>query len=244
MTCSPFFQVLHDETKPTGSLGNGTHYSVVRTVLPVWSLNDNDSDEENVVFSGARRAKLELHDFAIIWDEDHDERIWGVIQHLHAGGLLAPVRFIGERKGSITVLCAPDAGYDGSNGGFKRYQELVARAVAADAGDSWDLEVFKLGEDGQTRIINDRREKVTAYLEGLAALWTLGPAPWRMPKRQPSESRPPSSLFSQSKAEPDLAAENRLPMTQSLFTQTKAEVDLAAKNHPPKTQSLFSRRNP
>ena len=91
MPYSPFFQPLHDETRPVGHFGRGTHYSVLR--VPIWH------DERLQPL-----AQGELLDFAIIWDEDHDERVIEPIEEMYFAGLLAPVRFIGERKGTLSVL--------------------------------------------------------------------------------------------------------------------------------------------
>lgn len=91
MSYSPFFQTLHDEIQPVGRLGRGTHYSVLR--VPIWQ------DE----WLNPMPQALFL-DFAIIWDEDHDERVIEVVEALYLSGLLAPVRFIGERKGSLSVF--------------------------------------------------------------------------------------------------------------------------------------------
>lgn len=175
MAYSPFFQVLHDERSPVGNLGRGTHYSVVRTMLPVMEEADPNSPEEQI-FGGARRRQLQMLDLAIIWDEDHDERIWGVIERLHAAGLLAPVRFIGERKGSVTVICDPTTDYGA--GGFDRYCQLVEKMTCTDDGDEWSVEVMQGIGDGSGQIINDSKARVDGYLRGIEASWTLGPIGW------------------------------------------------------------------
>src|ERR1700692_4902503 len=91
MSYSPFFKTLHDETQPVGHFGRGTHYSVLQ--VPIWQ-----DQWLNPLPLGS------LLDFAVIWDEDHDERVIEVIENIYFSGLLAPVRFIGERKGSLSVL--------------------------------------------------------------------------------------------------------------------------------------------
>ena len=58
---SDFFKTLHDEQAPTGTLGRGTHYSILRAVA--------FGDSEGKMLGSARFA-----DFAVIWDEDHDDR--------------------------------------------------------------------------------------------------------------------------------------------------------------------------
>src|SRR4051812_6684669 len=88
MSYSPFFQTLHDETRPVGQLGRGTHYSILR--VPIWQ-----DEWLNLLAQGL------LLDFAVIWDEDHDARVMEAVEALYFSGLLSPVRFIGERKGSL-----------------------------------------------------------------------------------------------------------------------------------------------
>lgn len=73
------------------SIGRGTHYSVMRA--PIWQDKWLNPMPNGVML-----------DFAVIWDEDHDERVLEVIERVYFAGLLAPVRFIGERKGTLSVL--------------------------------------------------------------------------------------------------------------------------------------------
>ena len=175
MAYSPFFQVLHDERSHVGNLGRGTHYSVVRTMLPVVEEADPKSPEEQI-FGSARRRQLQMLDIAIIWDEDHDERIWSVIERLHVAGLLAPTRFIGERKGSITVICDPTIDY--GSGGFDNYSQLIEQEAWVVDGDEWSVEVVLGIGDGSGQIINAPKARVDAYLRGIEASWTLGPIRW------------------------------------------------------------------
>jgi hypothetical protein len=175
MAYSPFFQILHDERSPVGDLGDGTHYSVVRTLLPV--LEESDTTFAKGQIFGSARRRLELLDLAIIWDEDHDERIWGVIERLHEAGLLAPVRFIGERKGSLALIC--DLKTDYGDGEFDRYCKLVEEHTATDDGDHWSINVVQGIGDGSSHIINASDERVNAYLRGIEASWKLGPSSWK-----------------------------------------------------------------
>jgi hypothetical protein len=88
---SDFFKTLHDETGPTGHLGRGTHYSVLRAV----------------VFHDPMRKPLpegQFADFAVIWDEDHDTRVMEPIEEIYRRGLLSSFLMFGERKGSFTAI--------------------------------------------------------------------------------------------------------------------------------------------
>jgi hypothetical protein len=89
--CFDFFQTLHDETSPTGHLGRGTHYSVLRAVV----FHDP---------MGKPLSQSELTDFAVIWDEDHDVRVVEPIEAIYRRGLLSSFLMFGERKGSFTAV--------------------------------------------------------------------------------------------------------------------------------------------
>src|SRR5262245_22614187 len=95
MTYSPFFDVLYDQKTPVGEFLRGTHYSVLRAA--VW---------QDCALKPLKRAQL--LDFAVIWDEDHDERVIEVIERMYFGGLLSPVLFIGERKGCLSIILDAD----------------------------------------------------------------------------------------------------------------------------------------
>jgi hypothetical protein len=88
---SDFFKTLHDEQGPTGHLGRGTHYSILRAL----------------VFHDAMGMPLpegQFTDFAVIWDEDHDARVMEAIEEIYRRGLLSSFQMFGERKGSFTAI--------------------------------------------------------------------------------------------------------------------------------------------
>jgi hypothetical protein len=90
-TYSDFFKTLHDETNPTGHLGGGTHYSVLRAVV----FHDPN---------GKLLPEGQFADFAVIWDEDHDTRVMEPIEEIYRRGLLSSFLMFGERKGSFTAV--------------------------------------------------------------------------------------------------------------------------------------------
>src|SRR5215831_20387208 len=90
-TYSDFFKTLHDETGPTGYLGRGTHYSVLRAVV----FHDH---------MGKPLAEGQFADFAVIWDEDHDARVMEPIEQIYGQGLLSSFLMFGERQGSFTAV--------------------------------------------------------------------------------------------------------------------------------------------
>lgn len=162
MSYCPFFQTLHDETRPVGNLGRGTHYSVLR--VPVWHdefLNRID-----------RCAFL---DFAVIWDEDHDDRVIDAVMMLYVGGLLSPVRYIGERKGTLTILLASDRISDWDPEKLQQYRDDISDMCQC-LEDPWTAHVAGVGEDGHS-IIHAPPDKVALYLKNIDMLWQLGVGP-------------------------------------------------------------------
>src|SRR3984893_6026972 len=90
-TYSDFFKTLHDETSPTGYLGRGTHYSVLRAVV----FHDP---------MGKPLPEGQFADFAVIWDEDHDTRVIEPIEEIYRRGLLSSFLMFGEHKGLFTAI--------------------------------------------------------------------------------------------------------------------------------------------
>lgn len=169
---SHLFSCLHDEAEPVGNLGRGTHHSICRAVT--WLGVDLTPLPAPLV-----------HDFAILWDEDHDERVIPVVEGLLMAGLLAPVLFIGERKGSLTLV-VDSALFDGTCVAADAYAEQVQNVCEANCGvDHWPSEVFPVDrplaglKDLELRIlINDEAVRVLSYLRGIDALWNLGIKPY------------------------------------------------------------------
>ena len=174
MPYSPFFQTLHDETQPVGHLGRGTHYSVLR--VPIWQ-----DQWLNPLPRGS------LLDFAVIWDEDHDERVIQVIEDLYFCGLLAPVRFVGERKGSLSVLIDEQTVQAWDHTALKDYREAV-NDVGQGLEDPWPTTVDAVSGSKHS-IIHASKEDVTLYLRNIHMLWFLGaktnPALMRYAKKNP-----------------------------------------------------------
>lgn len=168
---STYFSCIHDEPGEYGSLGRGTHYSVFRSV-------------EWLDVSRQKLANAEIHDFAVIWDEDHDTRVIEAIERIYLAGLLSPVQFIGERKGMLTVIVASKFWGDGND--LDTYREQVQAAIEP-IDDYWPVEIGMFDRSGalgpqwhQTNpagIISDATHKVNVYLSSIDALWRLGTKP-------------------------------------------------------------------
>lgn len=173
---SNLFSCLHDEAEPIGHFGNGTHHSVFRAVT--WL------DEHINV-----KTEPMIHDFAVVWDEDHDERVIPVVEALFMGGLLSPVLFIGESKGSLVVLV--DEALLDSDITLASYEKEVGEVCdAACEGDNWSCSVVTLARTpwGGLKgtefrgLINERPDDVLSYLRGIDVLWGLGVKPHKAQK--------------------------------------------------------------
>lgn len=176
-TYSTILHCIYDEPEEYGHLGRGTHYSVFR--VPEW-LD---------VTGGPVQHALQ-HDFAVLWDEDHDERIIPVLERLYVSGLLFPVQFIGERKGGISAILASKFWYSSTEAELKAYQSKFVELSSEVDGDYWstDFGMFDKsllhGVPHQTNlvgIVNDRAEKVDIYVRNIDNLWSIGSKPF--PKR-------------------------------------------------------------
>ncbi|MBR0868529.1 hypothetical protein ACFLEY_05295 [Bradyrhizobium sp. YCK136] len=158
-TYSPFFQTLYDETTPVGSLGRGTHYSVFRATV--------FHDESRMPLQGGAR----FHDFAVIWDEDHDERVFQPIERLYRSGDLPSFIIFGERKGMFFGLVAPRF-----VAGRRAGAEAALRRSCQDVGgDAWSTQLGSEHDPGGVGIINAEEKKVVLYLSTINMLWALGP---------------------------------------------------------------------
>jgi len=132
-----------------------------------------------VVFNdttGAPLLKAQFADFAVIWDEDHDDRIFEPIERIYRCGLLPQFLVFGERKGVFTAILSKD---------------VCDRAIAKDLGDrvssitqhlsngdTWLAHVVSL-DSPEKGIIGAEPEKVDLYLKNLNMLWQLGlKEPW------------------------------------------------------------------
>lgn len=169
---STLLSCIYDEQQPIGNLGRGTHYSIFRTAE--WL--DVNRTPINLP---------QLHDFSVIWDEDHDERIINVIENIYMAGLLSPVQFIGERKGTLTVIVAAKfyfGGFPDINNYANQLQKICDQSTG---GDYWPVETgmfdrspsFPPDNPHQTDVcglINDSKHRVVTYLRNIDSLWDLG----------------------------------------------------------------------
>ncbi len=163
-TYSDFFKTLHDETRPTGYLGRGTHYSVLRAV----TFRDP---------RGNPLSEGQFTDFAVIWDEDHDSRVMEPIEEIYRRGFLSSFLMFGERKGFFTAILSDKARGRLMRPGAKDEHTALLKteinAICQSLNDPWPSEIVDLRGESNP-IISDEDEKVRLYLKNLQMLWQLG----------------------------------------------------------------------
>ncbi|HEN3280919.1 TPA: hypothetical protein U5D21_002770 [Yersinia enterocolitica] len=182
---STLFSCLYDEQEPVGHLGRGSHYSVFRSV-------------EWLDVVRAPLATPQIHDFSVIWDEDHDTRIIEIIECIYMASLLSPIQFIGERKGVLTVILAAKYYFNTPESELKLYeQQLQEICTKPSHGDYWPIELgmFDRSPDSphQTHLqglISDKEYRVINYLRNIDSLWRLGTKPFA-PRVQPNPLQVP-----------------------------------------------------
>ena len=151
-----FFATLYDESAPVTNLGRGTHHSIFRSTT--WFNYDLTKLDEAA-----------YHDFSIIWDEDHDERILQPIESLYRKNLLAPVLFAGERKGGFSLIL--DSRFPKKK--IESYEKQVQEVTDSVHGDHWPSNV-SLMDFSDFVIIQNEPERAELYLRNIISLWSLG----------------------------------------------------------------------
>lgn len=169
---STLVHCIHDEPAPVGALGHGTHYSIFRT----WERLDVE----------LRPSKfMQLHDFAVIWDVDHDVRVMRIIEALIAHDLFCPVQFIGEHRGTLTIIIAARAWGQMDMDIDEYYDRVKSVVVHAMPDDPWlcefgmfDRHVGSI-QNEYRQLIDASDDVVAAYLKTIDAQWKLGSRSWQ-----------------------------------------------------------------
>ncbi len=170
---SSLISCLYNEPERVGNLGRGSHYSVFRSV-------------EWLDVIRAPLSLPQVHDFAVIWDEDHDTRVIEVVEAIYMAGLLSPVQFIGERKGILTVIVAAKFYFAYSEEVLDVYVQKLKEIAGKPAhGDWWSAEIGMFdrspGSPHQTEVkglIMANEHRVITYLRNIDSLWSLGTKPF------------------------------------------------------------------
>lgn len=157
MSYSPYFKTIIDE-RESGLFGRGSHISILECLMPI-------------------EDQIKKYRFGVVWDEDHDERVIKVIEHLYSMGLMNDVIFIGERKGNLTIVF--DDGFTTQYDIPQNYIDSV-EAVCDTAleyscgGDNWPVNIFPTIEDSEGYLMQGSQEFAIGYLKGVQAQWGLG----------------------------------------------------------------------
>jgi hypothetical protein len=155
-TYSSFFKTLHDEQAPTGYLGRGIHYSILRAVV----FHDE---------IGRPCLGSDL-DFAVIWDEDHDDRVVQAIEGCYRRTILSSFIALREQKGTFIGILAPGLPNFRSSS-VSDQLHAIAEEVELDV---WTSVIATVEEPHGIGSCPD--DQLSLYLKNLKMLWKLGPA--------------------------------------------------------------------
>lgn len=158
---STLFACIYDQTGSAAAVGGNPPYSVLRST----QARDRDG-------RGCRR--MTLHDFVVVWDDDHDERVIHVLERLHMAGILWPLVFASENRGNLTLL------YQGNLDLPPGYEDEVRSICNGDLGDSWNVRlvpfnrpsVFDFNTD--VNAVPGAGENAISYLCSIDRQWKLG----------------------------------------------------------------------
>jgi len=98
------------------------------------------------------------------------------IEEMYFAGLLTPVRFIGERKGTLSVLIDSEtaAWYEKTR---RNYHAAVNR-ISQSLDDPWSVIVDPVfGLRRESSIVHGAVEDIATYLKNIQLLWKLGRRP-------------------------------------------------------------------
>jgi len=163
-TYSDFFKTIYDETSPTRYLGQGTHHSVLRAIV----FHDQN---------GKPLSEGQFADFAVLWDEDRDERVIEPIEEIYRRGLLPSFLMFGESEAVFTAILSDKALSLTPTEKDERiaFLETAISDICQSLDDAWHSEVV------------DRHgpNTMNSYLTKLEVRWPLGTAARR--RRKPGK---------------------------------------------------------
>lgn len=179
---SSLFQCLYDQQQPI--VPHYYPYSVFRAI---------DSRDVTQVPTLEPR----VHDFAVLWDEDHDTRVISVLEEMLMAGVLPGVQFISEHKGELTIILAAPTYFAIDLDAFK----TKVHALTATTGDWWVLRIGIFDRSPHSlrtrhqcdfeEIVGLSDEATHAYLYSINDMWNLGTKEWRgVNYRAPATTQP------------------------------------------------------
>lgn len=155
-------------------------------------------DSRDVVQKPTQRPHV--HDFAVIWDDDHDTRIIPVLEEMLMAGVLPGVQFIGEHKGRLSIILAARTYYAIDIDAYKEKVIELARA----SGDCWTVEVGMIDHhEGNMRELHQcdfleivgNEDADIAFIFMIDAAWQLGTKAWRSIDLPPPPPAPGKLFF-------------------------------------------------
>lgn len=187
-----YSRLLHCLYDEQASIKNhGHHYSIFRGI-----------DCRDIELKPT--ALPRVHDFAVLWDDDHDQRIIPVLEEVLMSGLLPGIQFVGEHKGELTILLAARTYWAIAD--MEAYKQRVTRLSKA-SGDFWSVRVGMYDHSpGNLRtghqcdfeeIIGSSAEETHAYLFTIDTTWKLGTKEWQGIETSESATQP-ATFFSPS----------------------------------------------
>ena len=171
---SPHLHCIYDESAPTNHFGRGTHYSIFQALS--WRSK-----------KGKLNQQATVHNVAVIWDEDHDERIIPCMEALLMNGLLYAVSIIGERKGHMNIVFnSMSSAYMDTNQKHiyrKEITKIVNDIIGTKFEDSWSItfgemsDVPSMAKNGykifhQSLIYSDI-DIIDAYIRKINNRWNI-----------------------------------------------------------------------
>ena len=147
-TYSDFFKTLYDETRPVGF-----HYSILRAIV----FHDQN---------GKPLSEGQFADFAVIWDEDRDERVIEPIEEIYCRGLLSSFLMFGETQAVFTAVLSDKVHLVAPAETDERIQFLKTEihAICDKLDDAWCSQV----------VDRDGDKTMSLCLKNLEMQWKLG----------------------------------------------------------------------
>lgn len=153
---SPCFEMIYDESAPANLIGSDIHYSVVQCLQ--WFDTNGKQFQDG-------RAKLQ--DIGILWDGDHDTRVMDVLAAAYLRKLLAPVLFINEHKGHLTILLDSSQKIVDEETYRKSWLDCLAYS-----NDNWTMAIDLM--EVPSEISGLRGDALRTYLQNIGNMWLIG----------------------------------------------------------------------
>lgn len=133
-----------------------------------------------------------IHDFCVLWDEDHDERVIHVAESLFSAGLLPGVQFLRESKGTLHIILAAKTFFEVKEP-QKVYSDHMHQVIPL-LDDFWHPEVGMYDRSDLGQFNNPHQCEFNGLLGSNPSLtlcklwnidhqWDLGTKPMHSPKK-------------------------------------------------------------